>query len=172
MKKYVWAPERHMKGDPMLIGRELDKLQRQNRNVLSARLVLDVARDEANPLHPSFEWDDSKAAELHRIDQARHLISSIRVITEQPRDGEKPVLHRVFVNLSDPHNEGDEEARGYVTVAKVLSQPELFERARQQFLKDLEAFERRYREFDGLTAPLQKVRETVQQLGLTEAVPA
>ena len=39
--------------------------------------VVEAARDAASPLHYHFEWDDSVAAEQHRLDQARRLITSV-----------------------------------------------------------------------------------------------
>ena len=47
---------------------------------LKASVVLDESRPEDAPMHPVFEWDDFKAAEQYRIDQARHLIRSVEVI--------------------------------------------------------------------------------------------
>src|SRR6516164_2789894 len=51
-----------------------------DQNQLSPRNVVDQAREETNVLHPLFEWDDNIAADHHRLDQARRLISSFEVI--------------------------------------------------------------------------------------------
>lgn len=40
--------------------------------------VIDEARDPDSVLHSHFEWDDTKAAEAYRMDQARTLIRSVR----------------------------------------------------------------------------------------------
>lgn len=48
---------------------------------LTARNVVNAARPEESLLHPVFEWNDKKAAELHREMQARCLIKSVRVVT-------------------------------------------------------------------------------------------
>ena len=38
-----------------------------------------AARAADHPLHSRFEWDNAKAAEAHRLDQARSLIRSVKV---------------------------------------------------------------------------------------------
>jgi hypothetical protein len=44
--------------------------------------VVIAATDKSSPLHRYFEWDDGKAAHQHRLDQARRLIGSVRVLVE------------------------------------------------------------------------------------------
>lgn len=41
---------------------------------ITPALIVEVARDPESPLHQCFEWDDSIAAERHRLDQARRLL--------------------------------------------------------------------------------------------------
>lgn len=43
--------------------------------------VLADAKDKASPLHPYFEWNKSKAAFQHNLEQARHLERSIVLVT-------------------------------------------------------------------------------------------
>lgn len=52
-----------------------DKLGR-----ITPHIVLNDARKVSSPLHNEFEWDDSKAGELHRLDQARTLIRSVKIV--------------------------------------------------------------------------------------------
>lgn len=46
---------------------------------VTARDVLDVARSKNNPLHTYFEWNNEKAADLFRLEQARNIMRSIRI---------------------------------------------------------------------------------------------
>ncbi|MFO0271514.1 MAG: hypothetical protein ACK53W_13385 [Gemmatimonadota bacterium] len=48
-------------------------LERPDGRIVPAEVV-DAARDPTSPLHGHFEWDDTVAAERHRLDQARQLI--------------------------------------------------------------------------------------------------
>ena len=47
---------------------------------LTPTLVLDQARSEGSPLHKYFEWNDSVAAEKHRLGQAQRLITTVKVV--------------------------------------------------------------------------------------------
>ena len=72
---------------------------------LTAEGVLDAARDEAHPLHGEFEWDDSVAAEQHRLSQARKLLQVRMEVVVNERTFEVPLYVR------DPDAEYD--TQGY-----------------------------------------------------------
>lgn len=46
---------------------------------VTARQLLEAARNKKHPLHREFEWNDSKAAERYRLIQAGEIIRSVRV---------------------------------------------------------------------------------------------
>jgi len=80
--------------------------------------VVDAARDEESPLHGHIEWDDGNAAFAHRLDQARMLIRSVKlVITTQTLK----VKSVAFVR--DP--EKDPRDAGYVSVTKIKTDEDL-----------------------------------------------
>jgi hypothetical protein len=109
--------------------------------------VVEAARHRKNPLHKFFEWDDSVAAELHRRHQARHLISSIRLVT----------------------NENEPPARAYISLAmrsdgvryrqheKVAKSDELQAALLGQALAELRAMRVRYRSLISLCRGLDKI---------------
>ena len=167
MTKYVWATGNRIAGDPQLCGSEMMRLQREHGKRLTPQDVVEWARDSKHALHRCFEWDNGRAAESYRQHQARQVIRSVRVIKEQPADGEEPVLQRVFVNVIE-----EDDQQNYVTVARMMAEPELFEQARQRCLRDLEAFEKRYREFTSLVEPITRAKEELSLLGLGEEVLA
>jgi hypothetical protein len=63
-----------------------DELSRiaETEGVLSPRTVVNVARDEENPLHDYFIWDDTEAAERYRINQASLLIRRVKIDIIKP----------------------------------------------------------------------------------------
>ena len=73
------------------------------------RLLVRMARAPTSPLHRCFEWDDGKAAQHWREDQARQLLSS--VIVEIHTD---TVTLSVVQYLRDPKSAAHEQ--GYVSV--------------------------------------------------------
>jgi hypothetical protein len=62
------------------VGRELDRVTKANDGALTTKSVVAASRSEKAVLHDCFEWDDSIAAERHREEQARAIITSIRVV--------------------------------------------------------------------------------------------
>lgn len=61
-------------------------------NEISAEELLDRARNENTELHKCFEWDNNKAAEKYRLQQARQVLNSLVFIPVET--SEQPV--RVF----------------------------------------------------------------------------
>lgn len=74
--------------------------------------IVEAARDENSPLHGVFEWDDTIAAEEHRLLQARQLIRTIVVRPHAFRPSEKfsiegtgkgiQIIRKVAVLVSRP----------------------------------------------------------------------
>jgi hypothetical protein len=85
----------------------------QAHGALTASAVVEEARDEESPLHESFEWDDSKAAEAHRLFQARDLIRRVEFIVIAGRE------ERVFHVPPAIRVEGSKEGR--YEIASVLA---------------------------------------------------
>lgn len=59
----------------------LASIEREGR--LTPEEVLEHARDPDSPGHKHFEWDDTKAAYKHRIEQARELLARRVVIKSE-----------------------------------------------------------------------------------------
>lgn len=167
MKRYVFRDHSFVKGDPQKVGETLDALQRENGRRLTPRIVVDAARPAESPLHESFEWDDARAAELHREQQARQMISCVRVVID---DGPESKLQRAFVNVVETIDE--EEQHSYVPMARVLADAELFRQVCETAARDLHAWESRYEQFEELASIGRDARQRVQQLPLTPAVNA
>ena len=106
MSNYEFRNGAHIKGVTAdQAGDELARIYVE-KGELTAPLVVDESRPEEAPLHPAFEWDDAIAAERHREHQARNIIRSVKVITE-----DKP-SEPVYVHVSS--------AQSYKPVAEVV----------------------------------------------------
>lgn len=105
--------------------------------LLSAQDVLNHARDESNPLHRFFDWDDSTAAEKHRLGQARSLIQSYEIEFIGADQIAKVV--RGYVSVQVP-----QVGRTYARVEAVLSDAVLREQVLDALRGELSALRRRY----------------------------
>ena len=156
------APERP-RADPQQIGEALEEIRLGNGGQLHPGAVVESARDAKSPLHSHFEWDDRKAAELHRMDQARALIRSIRVIDDEDR------VRPAFLSIRA------DDGVGYRRFADVVSSPDLRQRLLEQAQRDLDAWTQRYRELREIVEmvlPAQReLRRRVKPRGGDEARP-
>lgn len=96
----------------------LDEIMHHNGGVLRPEDVVREASNPAHELHGEFEWDDKHAAHAHRLDQARGLITSVRVVVET----ESRKLETVHY-VRDPRLPTSEQ--GYVSFPQLRTQKEL-----------------------------------------------
>lgn len=108
---------------------------------LTPELVERAAQDESSPLHGAFEWDDTKAAHSHRINQARRLIARYRVTFIAPGDVARSVRGYVSVNRPQP---GGGNQRVYMKTAVVLSRDDMRDQLLADAKRDIAALQRRY----------------------------
>jgi hypothetical protein len=115
--------------------------------------VVNRARNKKNPLHPHFEWNDSRAAERHREDQARRLLRNLVIITIE--EGHEQPISPAYVSVTMSEEEGSE--RGYVRISRAMNDEELRDRALQDALKMLNGLRRRYAALERLVEILDGV---------------
>lgn len=140
--------------DHDLIRAELEGL-RETAGLLRPDKVVKFARDPKTALHACFTWDDKKASERWRIEEARRLIR-VYVEVEEGKD-EAPV--RAFVSLStDRANKG-----GYRAMVDVLQDPELYSQLLADALKESERFREKYKKLKEMQPVLKAMDKVARQ---------
>jgi hypothetical protein len=135
MRKYDFRVGARISGvEADVAGNFLEKLRKQNDGVVTPPIVVKAAKPKDSPVHDYFQWNDSIAANEHRLWQARHLLNCIMVkIEECPDKG--PV--RAFVRIKSQDEDGAKSST-YVGIRDVMRDPEmrqcLLEEARTYFL--------------------------------------
>ena len=140
-------------------GERFEELEREH-GELTPRIVLDDARDESALLHPCFEWDDGKAAELYREKQAGYLIRNLEVKLERKEVPTKQF--RAFVSILNA-----DEKRGYINLNKALSSHDTRQQALMDALKSLNAFRIKYEMFKELDSVIAAINEFESELNRT-----
>ena len=84
---------------------------------LTPNALVAAARDEDHPWHDSFEWDDAKAAQSHRVEQAREILRTWRPPKIETTELRAPSY------LRDPRCGNDEQ--GYVSTVRVRKDADL-----------------------------------------------
>lgn len=163
MSEFKWASGSHISEKTIgaqAVGDNLEQLQEDNGGRLTARVVVDAARPIEAPLHPAFEWDDLKAAELHREHQARHILAAIRIVQPRTDPKQKPQMIHAYINIEE--QVGDEKQRAYVPLARLFNEPDLLNQAIERAAAELRAFEDRYAAFDAIALAVRTAREQIE----------
>jgi hypothetical protein len=163
--EYKWAA--HVpKGDAQVVGNRISALRAKNGKVVPADVVRDARRAES-PLHNLFEWDDSKAAELYREDQARWVIRHL-VLAKDETGQEVEGTVRAFLLI----NEDDDETRGYVDTAIALGNAESRQEILDRALRELMSWQGRYEHLKEFAVVCGAIRAEFPKLNrLVEGVP-
>jgi hypothetical protein len=132
------------------IATELARIAAESDGQLIPARVVDAARDPASPLHDKFEWDDSKAAEAHRLNQARTLIRSVKMVVET---NQRIITAPAFVR--DPTHAARDG--GYVHTLSLRSDEDL---AREAVIA----------EFQRASAALKRARDIAAVLGIVDDI--
>lgn len=123
---------RHVGADADTVAAELTRIHEQHGNITPG-IVLSEATDPSAPLHPCFDWNDASAADKYRIQQARHLIRAVHVVTDEGEDA-----GCMFVNVTS----ADDQAAGYRLVAEVVEEPSELARAMAGLVQKLRGAQR------------------------------
>lgn len=105
-------------------GIRIEQLMRTTGGKVTNEMVLEDAKNPRTPYHDYFEWDNKKAGEKWRLEQARTIIGSIIKVQVIKRE---KVESRAFMSVVD-QNEG----RVYVPISTVVETPDY----KQQVITD------------------------------------
>lgn len=159
--------------DAQTAGEVMAALSASQGGLTPARLV-DRSRDLHAPLHGYFEWDEGKAAERYREEQARYLMRSVTVVRIEGDDHERAVTARGPIRAFVP---ASEKANVYEPIQVVVRTQDKREGLLRQAKADMAAFVRKYRvlsELDGVMTAIEGYLEgrTPLQAGLWDGMAA
>lgn len=137
------------------VGEVLAEIAEANAGELRPRDVVDAAKDPASPMHTAFEWDDQKAAHQHRLNQARQLVRSIRVV-DSAEEGEP--IRRAFLSIP-----GGPNGQAYRPLEAVKNSVDLQIAALRAAERDIAAIERRYRDIQEICEFAIEARSKIRE---------
>lgn len=118
---------------------------------LTPELVVETARNPAPGdevallLHHRLEWDDARAAEAHRREQAAELIRSVRVVYRPASEDGEELSVRAYQNVRV------EDGNVYESVEKVAQDPFLRKLVLTDMEREWKALRDRWQHFDEFT---------------------
>ena len=127
--------------EAQVVGEELDRLEKKAGS-LTAEAVVKAATPKRSVLHRCFEWDDKKAANEHRLSQARYILRSIEVVFEENPDDEnsRTIEIRAFHNV-----EKDDGEKAYVTLNQARNNENYWQQVKDRALSEILAWQNKYK---------------------------
>lgn len=152
--KYEFSIERYHKVDAQVVGEMIEEMHNKGIDV-TPEVLLDASRDENSPTHCEFEWDDTVAAEKYRVQQAKELISHIRIVRVDNKPGE--YKERGFVPVP-----GGKSV--YVPLETALGKEEYREHLLKQARNDTEVYLAKYRRLEELAGVTTAMKEFLNKV--------
>lgn len=126
-----WRVDGIFKADAVKVSREISSIG----NDVSKEQIVEYARKNTDSeLHKCFEWDDAKAAEKWRLQQAKLIVCNLVTNIAEDEDSE-PVLVRVFHKV---------ENTNYVPLEVHVSDADSYQKLLAEALRELRAFRQKY----------------------------
>ena len=144
---YEWRKGSRIRADAAQAAQVMQRLA--DADQLNAQALVEVSRPTDAPLHGSFEWDDTAAASEWRKHQARHIMGSLVVRTEDST--EEPV--RMFVQIASKGSD-------YQPLELVMRQRDTRQELLDQALGELTAFRAKYAALTELARVFRAIEET------------
>lgn len=98
-----------------IVARVIASMEKETGRLVVPETLVRAARNKNHPLHHKFPWDDAKAAHQHRLDIARAIITSVRVVITTSTQKITSVGY-----VRDPALPSNES--GYVSVARLRTE--------------------------------------------------
>lgn len=114
------------------IGEELERIRQEQSGRLETERVVEEAKVKKSPLHSAFTWDDTRAAHLFRLEEARHLIRHVVCLSS-----EADIPQRAFFNVTVVNAETQESERYYQSAAVISQNPQEYDAALKLMLQEL-----------------------------------
>jgi hypothetical protein len=126
---------------------ELERI-REKYGTLKPEMVVEESKPEGALLHKCFQWDDTKAADMWRKEQARQLIKNITVtVTNDSVSATVRAIVNVVTSESDK--------RSYVPLIKAIHDDASYQDLLGQAKADMESFIAKYSQLNELNAVKQ-----------------
>jgi hypothetical protein len=139
---------------------ELEQIEKQNDGTIPPQKVVDFARDPSTALHSRFTWDDTKAAEQHRLWQARQVIR-LHVTVIHNSVSAKKIKVRTYESC--PSDRGANGA-GYRPIKSIINDSDKYQELLSHVLAQFSYMRDRYRQLSELQ-PIFDAIDRVLPLG-------
>lgn len=151
-------------GQAAAVGKELTKIEKL-KGCIAPPVVVEAAKPQSSRLHKYFTWEDNKAAEAHRLWEARMLIRSV-VIIQVVKPHEEPRTVRAFVSVHSNAKEKGFEGRAYISTVKAFADTDYKSQVLQEALNEFTSLKKKYETLKEFSDVFDAIDEVVEKLVL------
>jgi len=134
--EYKWKDASYCQIPAQVVGKEITKVMKKNKGILTPQLLVDSAKNLKSPIHDYFEWNNKVAADKYRETQASYLIRHLEIIEE--KEDLKPVKVRAFVSVKSDNN------YHYVSIQSAYNDKDMLKYVLEQALSEYKALAQKY----------------------------
>lgn len=140
-----------------IVGKTLERIEERD-GVVTAASFLEESRPEDSPTHGCFEWDDSVAAEMYRLQQSTQTILDLKVTVVN--DGKPSKVH-ALVNVVDKAPGRQAEYKSIDVALRVEDERSVVIR---NAIGEMKAFQKKYEELMELAAVFAEMDNAIEKL--------
>ena len=141
-----WGVRRY-NADPKKCWAEIKSLG----DTVTPEMVVEYARDPETELHKCFEWDDTKAAEAWRKQQARLVCGSLVVVEE--KEEKEQISFRILQH--------DPLEQAYKPVTLIVRNEDEYKRLVNRAKAELASFRERYKNILELQSVIEEIEKVI-----------
>lgn len=131
---------------------------KKEQKVLTAENLLESAKNKENPLHELFNWDDTEASNLWRLQQARCIINEVKIIIE---DKEYYAFENVSVVVDDIDSE---PMRVYLDKEEIENNESLRIQILKRAINNIEYWKEQYNSYGELKPIISSIEKVKKSL--------
>lgn len=162
-KKYLWKYGNGNGVPADVVGKEFEAIEKDNGSI-TKEAVVERARPEDSPLHKMFEWDDSVAGEMYRLEQARHYITAIEIkVVPVGSNNGTPIRTNGFLNVTPISKDATQSAGRYINVDTVINNPDSYQIVLNRAKRELTQFRNKYQRFEELRPVIKAIDKLMEQ---------
>lgn len=149
---YKWSDGAILNADAQLVGQELETIE-----VKTPKAIVAMAKDSKTELHKCFEWDDTKAAEAYRIEQAGYLVRHLTIVVTGEHIPEKSLKIKAYESVTI------DDERMYMPIKQCLSDIEIRDQVIGRLNKQIETALRTLKNYSYLIAGADVINDRLNE---------
>lgn len=169
MSIYEWSDRLHVASqgitvskhvDANIVGQAIEEIGSENEGEIVAAELVNKSRPKRSPTHDLFEWNDGEAAEKYRLEQAKYVIRSVKVVYE-PKKG-KPRKISAFSNVKSKRQAMPR--RVYVSTTSAMNDTDMRNQILLDALGQLIAWRRKWADLNEIAEEIEAVDSVIKKV--------